>query len=861
MRHNLLSLHLATALFATAALTLTAAPVAAAVPQFAQVEGVLLSAGGGPAADGSYAVVFGIYAQQAGGTPVWTESASLNAKSGQFSWQLGSKTPLSAATLSLPAAWLGLAVGSDPELPRQPIGASPFALRAAVAEALDCSGCLKASALEAAVLQPYAKSADLSGYAKATDLSGYAKSADLGAYAKVSELGDYVKAASLSAVAASGSFNDLKDKPKLADVANTGNYGDLNNKPVMAKIGSSCGTGLYLKGFKADGALDCAAIELSGDLIDEISNGLIFNQFTDKFSGGLDIAIPDGNGAGISDAISFPDIGVAQAVWIDVDLLNSDVSKIKIELFAPGQANPYILYDGSKSGQTLKTAFNKDTPIAAGNIDGDWIGKNAKGTWSIIVKDPLKNQLASSVDGKFSWSMSVKTMSNKKIQIKGDLIVDGQIIGMAASKGSLGSRIQHKSGKFFGFDDVTDSWRTFPGIVLPFIATGGPLQISFSAPMYAGSHRSCRPLIDGLPAGVYSVSDTTYKWQDGLTYTYESNGTWRMWNNTRVYDGVAAGNHLVSFECLNDSAGQGGPRMGHENMVSTAHVVPYDPVASAEVKVYQVASIPNQALGQTNVWFNVNGLSTKFMAQGGPVRISISVPSSGGSHSSCKPMIDGVSPGKDEGDDLTYTWQEGITYVGGQWNVWNRTRVYNKVTAGEHTLTVQCLTDSAPSTLTNSRISAHAAVYTYKPAADGNTTAKVYSGGERKQYPISNSASWTTLNGNSAGTGINAIPFVATGGPVEIGISLPLNSGAHTTCRALVDGAPVAGEPDDTSTHWQEGIVYTGGRWNQWDRIRVYRTIKAGNHTLGVACHGDSGGTTAGHPNMMSHIWAVAYNP
>ena len=94
----------------------------AAVPTTANVEGILMSAGGGPAADGNYNVQFSLYAQQTGGTAAWTETGSVAAKAGQFTYQMGSKTPLSAAGLNLQSAWLGVTIGADPELPRQAVG-------------------------------------------------------------------------------------------------------------------------------------------------------------------------------------------------------------------------------------------------------------------------------------------------------------------------------------------------------------------------------------------------------------------------------------------------------------------------------------------------------------------------------------------------------------------------------------------------------------------------------------------------------------------------------------------------------------------------------------------------------------------
>lgn len=405
----------------------TAASASAAVPTAATFEGVLTSAGGGPAADGNYQITFAVYAAASGGSAVWTEGpVAVTAKGGQITWMMGSKSPLSAAGLNLTTAFLGIQIGSDPELPRQPLGAALFAQRAAVAEGVDCSGCVKGAMLDSAVLQPYAKTTDLSGYAKSTDLSGYAKTSDLGAYAKSTDLGNYALASSLAKVAQTGQYADVKGTPVLPDVAKTGSYGDLLNLPVLAKLGTTCGTGLVLNGLKADGSLNCGPLQVPPDYIDEISNNLIYNQFVDKTSGTADVGIPDGKGAGVSDSLVFPDIGTAQALWVDVDLSNSDVSKITIELYAPNSGTPYILYAGSKAGAGFKVSFNKDTPLAAGDMNKDWLGKNIAGTWSITVKDPFDNVVPVN-DGKFNWAINIQTLSTKKIQIKGNLIVDSGI--------------------------------------------------------------------------------------------------------------------------------------------------------------------------------------------------------------------------------------------------------------------------------------------------------------------------------------------------------------------------------------------------------------------------------------------------
>ncbi len=850
---------------------LLASSALAAVPTATSVEGLLLSAGGGPAADGNYTVTFAIYAAETGGAPIWSEAGvTVVAKGGQFSYLLGSKTPLVAASLNLQNAWLGVQIGADPELSRRPLGATLFALRAAVAETLECTGCVKVGALDAAVLQPYAKTTDLAPFAKSTDLSAYAKTADLAAYAKSSDLGAYakstdlsayVKAASLAAVAGTGSYTDLSNTPTLAKVATTGDYADLKNAPAIPAVNKLCGTGLFLKGFNADGSINCTAIvaaDLPVDAIKTLSNGLLTNQFTDSQLGTTDVAIKDGLGAGVSDTLVFPDVGIAQKITVNMTIANSDLSGVRVELYAPGIATPYILYDGGKTGTTLTAAFNDTTALVSGDLNKDWVGKNIKGSWSVTVKDLKLGGGTGGIDGKFNWGISIQTLSSKKVEITGDLVLDGKIVPPGTS--TLGARIANKAGIFVGYDDSADVFRPMPGIIVPFYATGGPVQVSLSLPMYGGSHRSCRPMIDGLAAGLYTGNDTTYKWNEGLCYHWQpGSGIWRMWDPTRVYPGVGVGNHTLTVECLNDST-QGGPQMGNGGAVATAHVIPYDDPSKAEVKVYTVSAIPNQNLPTTNAWATINGLSLAFVAQGGPVRIALSIPMTSGSHSSCRPLIDGTPAGATDIDDLTYTWQEGLQYLASWWNVWTRTRVYKGVTAGAHTLTVQCLTDSAPSNVTNSRVSAQATVMTYLPPTDPSATARVYFGSERKSYGISAGATWTPLTGSASGSGIN-LKFASTGGPVEIGSSIPLNGGSHSSCRAVIDGAPaLASEPDKSANYWQEGLVYVAGSWQMWDRVRVYKGIAAGNHTLWYECHGDAASPSAGHPNMVSSVFVAAYD-
>jgi hypothetical protein len=91
-------------------------------------QGVLTDGSGISVADGDYSLTFALYTDPSGGTALWTEvQPTVSVARGVFSVTLGSLTPL-----NLPfdqEYWLGVSVGSDPELePRTRLTASPYAL-------------------------------------------------------------------------------------------------------------------------------------------------------------------------------------------------------------------------------------------------------------------------------------------------------------------------------------------------------------------------------------------------------------------------------------------------------------------------------------------------------------------------------------------------------------------------------------------------------------------------------------------------------------------------------------------------------------------------------------------------------------
>ncbi|MBM4342799.1 MAG: proprotein convertase P-domain-containing protein [Deltaproteobacteria bacterium] len=441
------------ALLVGVALAPCATPVHA-VPQTVTVQGAL-SASGGPVADGAYVLQVSIYKDATAPTPLWTEGPLLAVtKGGQFAVTLGDKAALAAEVVAQMGAtpFIGVKVEPDPELARVALRSVPFALRAGVAESVDCSGCVGAKALDPAALAPFAKAGDLAAVAKsgafadlkdAPDLASYAKAADLhkvaksGAYgdlAGVPDLDQFVKAASLAKVAGSGEYADLKGAPdlnlyaktaKLADVALTGKYLDLQGLPVLAKVGASCGTGLVLKGFKADGSFDCVPgfdpSALPKDALDEVSNGLLTNQFTEVIaSAKTPIDLLDAAPAGVSDAIDVPDLGLIQGVKVYAKIANSGISKVRVLLYDPNGAE-YVLYDQGSTGSTLEGTWPKPNALVKGDLSG-WAGKSPKGIWALKVAD--LEGTAGGKDGKLlAWSVGFDVVSAQKVGAKGALVL------------------------------------------------------------------------------------------------------------------------------------------------------------------------------------------------------------------------------------------------------------------------------------------------------------------------------------------------------------------------------------------------------------------------------------------------------
>ncbi len=121
--------------FACAALVAAALPAAAAVPSTVDQQGRFLKMDGSPET-GSLTVTFALYATATGGSPVWSETQTLQLDAGGFyAAQLGAATPFPKGLWDGTSFFLGITVMGESEMsPREPIVSVPYALRAGVAD-------------------------------------------------------------------------------------------------------------------------------------------------------------------------------------------------------------------------------------------------------------------------------------------------------------------------------------------------------------------------------------------------------------------------------------------------------------------------------------------------------------------------------------------------------------------------------------------------------------------------------------------------------------------------------------------------------------------------------------------------------
>ena len=403
----------------------------AAVPSTLAVYGAI-NAQGGAAPDGKYGLTFALYAVESGGAAVWSEPlVALQVVGGRFAHVLGQSKPLQAAALAAPKElWLGVAVNFDPEQARVRLHSVAFALQAASAGGLSCSGCVDTPQLANGAI-----SAEKVGFT-------FAGSKTKGGAADMALALQCTGCVNVAAMKFDSDVdlggNGLKAKKVIADqisgqvVAAAAFVGDGSKLTGIKTPSGSCPVkGEVVKGINADGTLSCVpgggAGGLPPDGIDEISNNLIFNQFVDSATSEAPVPIPDNNPIGASGTLDFPDVGLAQKLTVHIDVENSDLAAVELTLYDPDNVKYLLLAKGAGKGTQLKTSYPDPTPTASGDLT-TWVGKNPKGKWQLKVTDEAfkNNQFDGAIK---SWRVDIQTLSSKKIQVKGDLIVDGSVMG------------------------------------------------------------------------------------------------------------------------------------------------------------------------------------------------------------------------------------------------------------------------------------------------------------------------------------------------------------------------------------------------------------------------------------------------
>lgn len=110
---------------------------AAPVPALVHFQGRLADGAGVPLPDADLDLTFRLYASSTGGAPLWEESKTVGVAGGGFATLLGDTTPLDPGLAARSSLWLGVSVGTEPELaPRYRLSSAPYAFRSADADAL-----------------------------------------------------------------------------------------------------------------------------------------------------------------------------------------------------------------------------------------------------------------------------------------------------------------------------------------------------------------------------------------------------------------------------------------------------------------------------------------------------------------------------------------------------------------------------------------------------------------------------------------------------------------------------------------------------------------------------------------------------
>ena len=222
-------------------LCLVAGPAVAA-PVTLSLQGTLRTPSGGPVADGDYLLKVALYDAEKAVAPTFQEKHAVKVKGGLFALQVGADDPTKplddALLIAQKARFLGISVGTDPELARVAMRPVASAVTARSAAALHCTGCVgTAHVAVGAIESKHVKFVWAAGATK----GGSAKHALAADAAKKADEAQKADEAKKAAEAVKAQFATAADSAKFADAA--GNAKTAESAKVAAEASALKCTG------------------------------------------------------------------------------------------------------------------------------------------------------------------------------------------------------------------------------------------------------------------------------------------------------------------------------------------------------------------------------------------------------------------------------------------------------------------------------------------------------------------------------------------------------------------------------------------------------------------------------------------
>jgi len=422
------------------------------VPNLMTTQGVLRNLAG-DVVNGKYALTFRFWDAKVDGELLWSElQNNVAVTNGIYTVVLGKINPFQQSLFKDNAAiWMGISVEGEEELPRVRITSVAYSLHArtaATASDLECTGCIEEGMLG---FDPVTEGGSIEGdlevegsvtatayFGDGSNLTGIvAKDVFCAAGWFVTGLDADGNLMCQEVGAALTSVDGLDGGTINGDVEVTGALSVDGN--AVCHEGGNCPDTLSQLACDddqvamwSDDAWECSDVEMNPDILpadglDEISNDLLFNQFTDVYdSGNTPVDIKDFYPPGITDEVTIPNVGTAQTLIVSINISNSNLEGLEVYLYDPN-GDEYVLYDKGGPG----TQLGKTYPVPDEPVSGDltkWVGQNPAGIWYLKVVD--SDFIMEDLDGKINnWSITVKTLSNQKVLVDGDLVINGTITG------------------------------------------------------------------------------------------------------------------------------------------------------------------------------------------------------------------------------------------------------------------------------------------------------------------------------------------------------------------------------------------------------------------------------------------------